>query len=339
MNQQAFGGSVLRPHRFPSWSNWIGLLVALITLIGTVEYLEADTLFAGIQFEELFIFQLMGYANLLLIGSTVLYVSHLKFTSEAVGRWASSLAALGALTSIIALSWRWFETYYLHSLGHLPLSSMYDMMTLFSAVTVVIYLVMERVYHTRSAGAFVMLIVFASVLFEIWLAAHDYSIPGSRVRVLKSYWMYAHVLGNFIGYGAFAVAAAMGGAYLLKDRADARGQRSGFATYPLSELTRIDTLMHKAILLGFPVFTVATVLGSIWAYEAWGRYWAWDPKETWALLVWLTYAPYFYFCHVREWSSRRMAWWAIAGFAITVFCFLGTRAFSPGLHALGQVVG
>jgi cytochrome c-type biogenesis protein CcsB len=316
----------------PFWLRWAGVVTVAVALMLVIEYFESAMLFAGIQFEELFVFKLLGYANLLLVASTVLYVSHLWFTSEEVGRWASRLAGFGALAALIALSTRWFETYYLYRPGHIPLSSMYEVVALFSAVTVVIYLVMEHVYRTRSAGAFVMLIVLAAVLYQVWLATNEQAIPGSRVRVLKSYWMHAHVLGNFIGYGAFAVAAAMGIAMLVRVRVDA-GKSTGFAVRSLPVMTRIDSLMHNAIMLGFPAFTLATVLGAVWAYEAWGRYWAWDPKETWALMVWLIYASYFYFRYVNHWSGRRMAWWSIVGFGVTVFCFLGVNAFWPGLHA------
>lgn len=317
------------------YSRWYVPLALLgaFALLGLIEYWETDRLTANTPFEQLFVFDLNGYANLLLIGSTVLYVSHLWFTSETVGRWASRLATLGALAAVLALSARWLETYFLHRGGHIPLSHLYEVMALFSAITVVIYLVMERVYQTRSAGAFVMLIVLGSVLFQIWLAAHEDAIPGSRIRVLKSYWMHAHVLGNFIGYGAFAVASAMGAAYLVRYHAEQRGQAMCIGVRSLPELPLIEESMHKAIMLGFPVFTLATILGSLWAFQAWGRYWAWDPKETWALIVWVTYASYFFVRYVNLWSGRRMAWWAIIGFGLTVFCFLGVSTLWPGLHA------
>lgn len=336
MNQHTIddGTGFNRPH---AASLRLGLFIVGIVLLGAIEYLETDTLFAGIQFEDIFVFRLGGYANLLLIGSTILYIGHLWSGSESVGRWASCLALLGATTSIVAILWRWVETYYLHRPGHIPLNNLYEMMSLFSTATVLIYLVMEHVYRTRAAGAFVMVIVFMAVVFQVWLAGHDQAIPGGQVRVLKSYWMYAHVLGTFIGYGAFAVAAAMGIAYLVRAQAEVRGEPAGFAMQSLPDLQRIDGLMHKAILLGLPLFCLATFLGSVWSYEAWGRYWAWEPKETWALLVCVTYVSYFAFRHLGKMSGSRMAWWTIIGFGITVFCFLGTRLLEPGMHAVAHI--
>lgn len=326
-------GSGCRLVRLPSWVYWVAPVLAVVAILLLAEYRETSKLVAGIPFEDVFVFQLLSYANLLLVVSTVLYVCHLWFTSETVGRWASALAGIGSLASLLALSMRWFETYYLQRPGHFFLGSMIETVALFSTITVIIYLAMERVYRTRSAGAFVMLIVFGAVLFQIWLAANEAFIPGGRIRILRSYWMHAHVLGNFIGYGAFAVAAAMGVAYLVRTRRAADAIVRNFAFVTLPDEQRIDRLMHHAIVLGFPVYTLATVLGALWAYEAWGRYWAWDPKESWALAVWLTYASYFFFRYGMHWSGRRMAWWSIGGFALSAFCFLGVTALWPSLHS------
>lgn len=319
--------------RLPFRLYWTGLVVVATLVLLVIEYLETPTLVANIPFEDLFVFKLLGYGNLMLVASATLYITHLWLTSEFVGRWASLLAGMGALAIILALGTRWVETFWLHRPGHFVLDSLYEMVALFSALTVVIYLVMERVYRTRAAGGFVMLIVLAAVVFQIWLASHETAIPGSHTRILRAYWMYAHVLGSFVGYGAFAIAAATGVAYLVRTQSKGLGalvQAAGIRSLPAPD--RIERQMHRSIMLGFPVFSLATALGAFWAYEAWGRYWAWDPKETWALMVCLIYATYFFFHFVRGWSGARMAWWSIAGFAITLFCFVGVRILWPGVH-------
>jgi cytochrome c-type biogenesis protein CcsB len=332
MDPESYGRSG-QDFRLPYRLYWAGVVIVATLVMLVVEYLETPTLVPTIPFEDLFVFKLLGYGNLLLIASTVLYVSHLWFTSETVGRWASLLAGLGALASLLALATRWIEVFWLHRPGHMAMSSLYEMVALFGALTVAIYLVMERVYRTRSAGAFVMLIVLATVLFQISLASKESAIPGSHTRILRAYWMYAHVLGSFVGYGAFAVASAMGLAYLVRAQSQGFGALArAFGIRSLPEPDRIERLMHRAVMLGFPVFAMATALGAIWAYEAWGRYWAWDPKETWALFVCLIYASYFFFHYVNHWSGVRMAWWSIAGFAITLFCFIGVRIIWPGVH-------
>ena len=316
---------------------WIGLALVGLALMVLVEYLATRTSRVGMPFERLVSYQLVSYANLLLIGSTVLYLSHLRFTSERVGRWASGFASVGAICLTLGMLARWVEAFSVHRVGPAPIAGLYEVMSLFSAITVVIYLVMEKVYRTRSAGAFVMPIVFSAVLFEIWLGSNDQAAPDYHVPLFKSYWIHAHVLANFIGYGAFAVAALLGGVYLLRHRAERHGFKEGFAMRSLPDLWKIDRLMHQAILLGFPLFTFATILGAVSAYQAWGRFWAWDPKETWALVVWLTYAVYFYLRYVHNWRGVRSAWWVIIGFAVTVFCFFGVNLLFSGSHPYGQV--
>ena len=316
--------------------HWLSLLFITLGIAGMAIFFEADKLTPGMPFEQLLSDKLISYANLLLIGSSLLYLAHLRFTAEAVGKWATGLATAGAIGLSAALLTRWFETYHVLEQGHAPISNLYEVTVLFSAITVVVYLAMESVYRTRSAGAFVMPIVLSAVLFEIWLAANGQANPSNLMPALKSYWMHAHVLTNFIGYGAFAVAAGAGAMYLVRARAERRG-RPVAALRVLPGLQQIDDLIFKAIAVGFPVFTLATILGAAWAYEAWGGYWSWDPKETWALIVWLVYATYFHLRYVKGWEGTRMAWWAILGFGVTLFCFLGVNLFLSGLHSYGQL--
>lgn len=99
----------------------------------------------------------------------------------------------------------------------------------------------------------------------------------------------------------------------------------------------IDDVMHKAIALGFAFFTIATVLGAMWAAEAWGGYWSWDPKETWALIVWLNYAAWLHLRLTKGWRGAPLAWWAIIGLFITTFAFLGVNMFLSGLHSYGEL--
>ncbi len=110
-----------------------------------------------------------------------------------------------------------------------------------------------------------------------------------------------------------------------------RAQR-GFPT-----LEMLDDISYKSIALGFAFFTIATILGAMWAAEAWGGYWSWDPKETWALIVWLNYAAWLHFRFSKGWQGTQMAWWAIAGLFITLFAFLGVNMFLSGLHSYGEL--
>ncbi|MBC7434911.1 MAG: c-type cytochrome biogenesis protein CcsB [Bdellovibrionales bacterium] len=99
----------------------------------------------------------------------------------------------------------------------------------------------------------------------------------------------------------------------------------------------LDDLMYKAIAVGFAFFTIATVLGALWAAEAWGGYWSWDPKETWALIVWLNYAAWLHMRLMKGLRGTVAAWWALAGLAVTTFAFLGVNMFLSGLHSYGTL--
>jgi cytochrome c-type biogenesis protein CcsB len=156
------------------------------------------------------------------------------------------------------------------------------------------------------------------------------------IPALQSYWMKIHVPANFIGYGAFALAAMLGVAYLLRDWAESH-RPAGLLTRVLPPAALLDEVMYKAIALGFAAFTIATILGALWAAEAWGGYWSWDPKETWALIVWLNYAAWL---HLRLTKGRRgtpMAWWAVIGLFVTLFAFIGVNMFLSGLHSYGSL--
>jgi cytochrome c-type biogenesis protein CcsB len=99
----------------------------------------------------------------------------------------------------------------------------------------------------------------------------------------------------------------------------------------------LDDVMYKAISVGFIFFTIATILGALWAAEAWGGYWSWDPKETWALIVWLNYAAWLHLRLMKGLRGQLAAWWALVGLLITTFAFLGVNMFLSGLHSYGAL--
>lgn len=113
------------------------------------------------------------------------------------------------------------------------------------------------------------------------------------------------------------------------------GRRRIAARLPALEL--LDDVMYKAIAVGFAFFTIATVLGAFWAAEAWGGYWSWDPKETWALIVWLNYAAWLHMRLMKGLRGTVAAWWALVGLAVTTFAFLGVNMFLSGLHSYGEL--
>ncbi len=270
--------------------------------------------------------------------ATVAYFIHLFSRNEFVGKVATAMVWSATTLGFVGLMVRWRESYLIHiDVGHIPVSNLYEVFILFAIITALIYLYYEARYRTRTMGAFALLVISAAVGFLLWYHfAKDASGIQPLVPALQSYWMKIHVPANFVGYGAFGLAAMLGLAYLIKDSAVRRNPQ-GLLACRLPELDMLDDVMHKAIALGFAFFTIATVLGAMWAAEAWGGYWSWDPKETWALIVWLNYAAWLHMRLTKGWRGRPLAWWAVIGLFVTTFAFLGVNMFLSGLHSYGEL--
>ncbi|MES2979367.1 MAG: c-type cytochrome biogenesis protein CcsB [Pseudomonadota bacterium] len=138
----------------------------------------------------------------------------------------------------------------------------------------------------------------------------------------------AEVGGSNYWVGYLLVSGVIAGGILL-------GRKRIAARLPSFEI--LDDVMYKAIAVGFAFFTIATVLGALWAAEAWGGYWSWDPKETWALIVWLNYAAWLHMRLMKGLRGTVAAWWALAGLGVTTFAFLGVNMFLSGLHSYGEL--
>ena len=246
----------------------------------------------------------------------------------------SALVWSGSAMGFISFFSRWRESYLINfDYGHIPVSNLYEVFIVFAVVTALLYLFYEKRYNNRSLGGFVMLIVGVSLAFLMWYQfTRDAEVIQPLVPALNSWWMKIHVPANFIGYGTFAIAAMVGVAYLIKQKMGGDGPNDR-----LPSLAVMDDIQYKAIALGFAFFTIATILGAMWAAEAWGGYWSWDPKETWALIVWLNYAAWLHMRLTKGWRGPVMAWWSIGGLFITSFAFLGVNMFLSGLHSYGEL--
>lgn len=271
------------------------------------------------------------WMNVLFVMAMLTYWLAFFSRSAFSGKVATSLTWSAILMGFVGLMVRWYESYLIApDVGHIPISNLYEVFILFCLITSLLYLYYEQRYATRQLGGFVMLVVNAAVGFILWYT-FDRQAHGIQplVPALQSYWMKIHVPANFIGYGSFSLAAMVGSAYLLADR--------GILASRLPSLEVLDDLMYKAIAIGFAFFTIATILGAMWAAEAWGGYWSWDPKETWALIVWLNYAAWLHLRMVKGLRGPMLAWWALVGLLVTAFAFLGVNMFLSGLHSYGTL--
>ena len=274
------------------------------------------------------------WMSALFVMATLVYYFSLATGSTFSGKLGTALTWIATVMGSVGLMVRWRETYLTGpDMGYIPVSNLYEVFVMFAVMTAMMYLHYERSYKNRAMGAFVLTVISASVLFLSWYSftrgAHEIQ---PLVPALQSWWMKIHVPANFIGYGGFAIAAMLGIAYLLAAR-----WPQGLLARRLPSLEVMDDVMYRAIALGFAFFTLATILGAMWAAEAWGGYWSWDPKETWALIVWLNYAAWLHLRLTKGWRGGVLAWWAIIGLFVTLFAFLGVNMFLSGLHSYGTL--
>lgn len=271
------------------------------------------------------------WMSTLFVLSTLFYIGGLAARSPTGGAIGSRLSWAAVALGFVGMLVRWYESYLIGpDIGHIPVSNLYEVFILFCLITALFYLYYEQRYATRQLGAFVLLIITAAVAFLLWyMLTRDAAEIQPLVPALQSWWMKIHVPANFIGYGTFALAAMVAVAYLLKAK--------GWLVDRLPPLELLDDLMYKSIAVGFAFFTIATILGALWAAEAWGGYWSWDPKETWALIVWLNYAAWLHMRLMKGLRGQVAAWWALIGLLITTFAFLGVNMFLSGLHSYGEL--
>lgn len=307
--------------------------VGVLSLLGIYFY-QGDQSRANEQFFLKFLLSSQSavmWMNVLFVLAMFTYWFALFKRSEFVGKVASTLTWSAVLFGFVGLMVRWYESYLIApDVGHIPISNLYEVFILFCLITAVLYLHYERLFKTKQLGAFVLIVINAAVGFILWYTfdrqAHEIQ---PLVPALQSYWMKIHVPANFIGYGAFSLAAMVSAAYLLSEK--------GIMTNLLPAKEVLDDVMYKSIAIGFAFFTIATILGAMWAAEAWGGYWSWDPKETWALIVWLNYAAWLHLRLVKGLRGPILAWWSLIGLLVTTFAFLGVNMFLSGLHSYGEL--
>ncbi|MEW6624341.1 MAG: c-type cytochrome biogenesis protein CcsB [Bacillota bacterium] len=212
--------------------------------------------------------------------------------------------------------------------GTLPLSNLFEFGLFFVWAVLLVFLVIEYKYEMAGSGIFVLPV---AIILLFWLFSHDHAIR-PMMPALRSPWLFVHVLTAVIAYGAFAVSFTMAVMYLLKDYLLGANYKS-ILIKVLPSLDLLDELTYKITFIGLPFHTIMLVTGAVWAEFSWGRYWSWDPKETWALITWLIYAVYLHVRLMRGWKGKRAAILAILGFLAVIFTFIGVSYLLPGQHS------
>ena len=248
------------------------------------------------------------------------------------GRWvqaAIALAAVGVAAHTVAVVTRGLAVH------RAPWGNMYEFVTALTCVAAIFFLFVMIRYRAWTLGVFVMgAVVVALGLAETLI----YTAAGQLVPALQSYWLDIHVTAMTLATGIFFVAAVLGVVYLAADRynrrvAAGRAEPGNGIMRRLPSVEQIDRLTYRTVVFGFPVWTFGVIAGAIWADQAWGRYWGWDPVETWAFITWVLYAAFLHARATAGWRGRRAHYIQLLGFASLCFNILVVQVFIAGLHS------
>ena len=250
---------------------------------------------------------------------------------SSAGRVALALTVLGWSVHVASLVLRGFAAH------RVPWGNMYEFSSAAALTAVTVFLVLvARGRIDRALGAFVM----APVVLYLGLAGTVlYTAAGPLVPALNSYWIKIHVAAAVMSSGAFLLSGVLALLYLARSRYDVLVTARRPIRFPISlgaalpPAPALDRISYSVIAFAFPVWTFAVIAGAIWAESAWGRYWGWDPKETWSFITWVLYAGYLHARATAGWKGRKAAWVAVAAAGALIVDYYVVNIFVVGLHS------
>lgn len=211
----------------------------------------------------------------------------------------------------MAIFFRGLET------GRFPIVNLYESLIFLSWGIILISIIFDKkspyAESIITSLLIISIIAFATIL-PPWEKAPHYLIPA-----LQSYWLYIHVTTSFLSYSGFFIAGFVAILFLLTKNPEKRKS--------------YDRFSYKLVAVSFPLLSLGIITGAIWANYAWGKYWSWDPKETWSLVTWIIYAGYLHARITRGWKGKKSAIWLMIGILAVIFTFLGVNYLLPGLHS------
>jgi cytochrome c-type biogenesis protein CcsB len=251
------------------------------------------------------------------------------------GNWvrvAIGLSVLGVAAHVIAITARGLAVH------RAPWGDMYEFITALTCIAALFFVYVMIRYRAWALGVFMMgAIVLALGLAETLI----YTAAAPLVPALQSYWLSIHVTAMTLSTGIFFVAAVLGILYLVAQRyrkriAAGKADPNGLISrIPSPE--QLDKLTYRAVIFGFPIWTFGVIAGAIWADQAWGRYWGWDPVETWAFITWVLYACYLHARATAGWRGTRSHIIQLLGFASLMTNMLVVQVFLAGMHSYAGV--
>jgi len=250
-------------------------------------------------------------------------------------RVAVALSGVGLLAHVVAVVTRGFAVH------RAPWGNMYEFVVALTCVAAIFFCYVMVRYRAWALGVFVMgAVVIALGLAETVI----YTAAGPLVPALQSYWLSIHVTAMTLATGIFFVAAVLGVMYLVAEHYRARvaagkAEPGNGLLERIPSAAQLDKLTYRTVVFGFPIWTFGVIAGAIWADQAWGRYWGWDPVETWAFITWVLYACYLHARATAGWRGRRAHYIQLLGFASLTFNMLVVQVFITGMHSYAGVGG
>ncbi|OIQ77883.1 cytochrome c biogenesis protein CcsA [mine drainage metagenome] len=241
---------------------------------------------------------------------------------ERTGRIAVALTALAFALHLAGVIARGVSAH------RVPWGNMYEFSITASVALAGAYLLLMKKLGLRWLGLFVTFVVLIVLGTAVTLL---YRPSAPLVPALKSTWLAIHVSAAIISGGVFLLASLVSALYLYLDHKEATGSRPIWAMR-MPSLEALDQLAYRLIAFVFPIWTFAVVAGAIWAESAWGRYWGWDPKETWAFITWVGYAAYLHARVTQGWRGRRAAWLCLLAGSTFLFNYVYVNIWGTGRH-------
>lgn len=235
-----------------------------------------------------------------------------------VARW---ILVLSGLLQTLYILVRYIQT------GHTPITTQHEAAFFFAWATTWAYLSFRWRYTVKNFGTFVSILIFTLLCTSAMTSKETTTL----LPALQSAWLPVHAGVSLLAYGFLSLAFCGGLMYLLQER-ELKSKRFGYFFTRLPSLDSLDQLNSHCLTAGFVFLTLGIVTGSVWARQAWGTYWQWDPKETWSLITWFIYLIQIHQRFTFGWRGKRAAIMAIVGFAAVVFTLWGVT-YLGGVHS------
>src|SRR5690554_641229 len=244
------------------------------------------------------------------------------------GRRARLLLLVAFSVHTVTLVVRYFEA------GYTPVTNLHESLSFFAWALAGVVMLLDMQIRMQVMAAATATLITVFMLFGSLMPMHTQELNPA----LDSFWLPIHVGLAFMGNAVFTVAFVAAILYLLQERM-LKSKKFSALHYRLPSLETLDRINYRCLKFGFPLMTMGIISGAVWAESAWGTYWSWDPKESWALITWFLYAALLHGRLTVGWRGRRAAIFAIIGFFFLLFTFLGVNLLLPGLHSYSSMAG